>query len=178
MGVGSKLIRGLVVVAVAGCMALASIAPLGAQEEPQLSGLTVSVTLGLNGWVDTRGDNLGVVDITSDELFLGRLEIKVSGRTTATEVEVPAGSTKRYTLDLPSFSSSRQATVVITRGDGDQAEEVYSDQVRVKVAADQLVVAVWDVDEAVAPLRSAKTVPTGRDVVAEAVDATQAIRSG
>ncbi|NNK92024.1 MAG: hypothetical protein HKO87_06290, partial [Acidimicrobiia bacterium] len=42
----------------------------------------------------------------------------------------------------------------------------------------QLVVAVWDVDEAVAPLRSAKTVPTGRDVVAEAVDATQAIRSG
>lgn len=179
MDVGRRAMRTLVMVVAAAAIVGGGAMPALAQEDadqPLVPGLEVEATLGLNGWVDTQGDNLAVIDISSDELLVGRLEVKISGSTVGEPIEVPAGSTKRYALDLPVFGASRQATVVVTRGEA--AEEVYSEQIRVKVATDELLVTVWDLDEAIAPIRSATTVPTGRSVIAEPVDAAQAFRVG
>ena len=59
---------------------------------------TIDVTVGLQGYAHPDEPVPVVVDITSEELIVGRLDIGAGGATQRTAIEVPANSAKQYVV--------------------------------------------------------------------------------
>ncbi len=64
------------------------------------STVTMTVEVGLDGYVDPSVPVPVVVELTASALFVGRLELNLGG-IVGTSVEVPAGSVKRYDSPPP-----------------------------------------------------------------------------
>jgi hypothetical protein len=133
-------------------------------------GVTVEVTAGLDRYVDPSQPVHFSVSVTSRELLVGRLEVSIGGGATArAAVEVPAGGAKRYDIEVPAPRDNRRAVVSLVAG-GDEDTQLYREDVQLRVPDGVVLVAVFDADGAVTPLRSASATPLGSDIATIAVD--------
>jgi hypothetical protein len=88
----------------AATVAVLSFAPSAvAQGEapPPPSPFGVTATVGAQGFVDPDAAVTVLVDVSADQLLVGTVEARMGRARAATSVEVPAGSAKRYPLELP-----------------------------------------------------------------------------
>lgn len=147
----------------------------GALQTPAPGGVTVQIATGIGGYIDPESPLAVVVDISSPQLLVGRVEVRASRRTATEDIEVPAGSTKRYTLQIGALGRSRQLTVAVF--DENQTNALLSENVRLQVPRDQILVAVAGVANIDSTLRSALSTPVGREVTPVGVDLATAVGS-
>ncbi|MGD2052278.1 MAG: hypothetical protein PVI35_07370 [Acidimicrobiia bacterium] len=134
-------------------------------------GIDVVVTAGLEEYVDPSQPVHFAVSLTSRELLVGYLEVTISGGAVSrTAVEVPAGGAKRFDLEAAAPHDARRAAVSLVRTAGDEDEEIYREDIQLRVPDGVVLVAVLDADGAVTPLRSASATPLGGDITTIAVD--------
>ena len=156
----------LIVATAAGILAVGTAALAQAEDPPAADpGYTVDIEIGLAGYAHPDEALPVVVDITSEELIVGRLEVASGGTTVSEEVEVPAGSIKQYVVEGAAPGSRRQVSVSLIRVAGDTEEVLDRQSLRVVLPADEVLVGVLDVDGIDTNLRSAASAPMGRKIV-------------
>ncbi len=158
MGVrmSARLLVAALLVGVGASSALAAEEPAPAAGGP----VTMSVSVGLSGYVDPERPLRVAVELSASSLVVGTLELDFGGRVT-TAVEVPAGSVKRYELEGPPPLTRRQLTVRLTSEDG---AEMASEAIRLQVPADEMLVGMLDAGALETALRSARSTPLQREV--------------
>lgn len=170
MSVGSKArplapVLSLALLAALAAWLLVGVATNAIAQEPPAATHTLTVDVGIAGYVDPAGVTPVNIELTSEELLIGRLEVRAGGKTVRTEVEVPAGGAKRYALELPPVGRSRSAAVALYRVDGDTEERVTSDTIRLNIPSNAILVGVVGVEGVDTLLRSSLSTPIGREVV-------------
>lgn len=155
----------------AATVAVLSFAPSAvAQGEapPPPSPFGVTATVGAQGFVDPDAAVTVLVDVSADQLLVGTVEARMGRARAATSVEVPAGSAKRYPLELPAPGNLRQVVVTLTPDGGTEQ----STTLRMQVPADALLVGLLDAADAAANVRAAATTPLERTPTVVSLDAT------
>ncbi len=117
-------------------LAVVAASPALAQSAP----VTMRASVGISGFVNPVAPTRIVVDVTATELFVGILEVRPGSLQIAVPVEVPAGTTKTYEVDIPAVESSRTIRVRLLDGD----TELVSERLRTSIAKDELLVGVME----------------------------------
>jgi hypothetical protein len=174
-----RKVLGLVV---AGVLVLL-IAPAAAAQSndeatPGAATFTIEVSVGLQGYAHPDQPIPVVVDITSEELIVGRLDVGAGGATQRTAIEVPANSAKQYVVYGAAPGDRRNVTVNLVRV-VDGVDEVLDRQsVRLVLPSGELLVGLLGQDVLTTTLRSSVSSPLGTDVVPLPVAAAALSRGG
>ena len=120
--------------------------------------------VGANGWV-APSEALPIrVTLSSDLLLVGRIEAAIGGITTSQAVEVPAGGVKDYMIQAGSPGTRRQLRLQLISEVGGEETVLQSEQVSLRVPADDLVVAVVDAEPYESAIRSAQPKPVDQEL--------------
>ncbi len=173
MRIATRLTIGLTAGAV-----LLAFAPIAAAQETEeadsssVSGITMEVSAGIESYVDPYAPVHFSIALASDELLVGRLDVTTGGITVPAAVEVPAGGSKRYDVEVPAPYDRRQATVALLRTLDGQDEELMSESIRLRVPDGEVLVGMLDAAGVATAVRSATATPIGGDIVTITVDET------
>lgn len=140
--------------------------PAGAQEAVELD-----ASVGLQGYVVPWEPATVSVRVRSDVLFVGDLQVTAGGVSLFTPIEVPAGSTKDYDIDIPSVGSSNRVTVRLFVSGAD--EHLAQKTVTVQYPTDEILVGVYGASGIEVDLGSADSVPFSRDLAVLSLTAAQ-----
>lgn len=103
--------------------------------------VTMEVTAGLGGYA-TPDEPLGVaVTITAEVLFVGEVELNVSGTVIRVPVEVPAGTTKTFDLTAPPYTGQVIRIRLYANG---VEKSVATSTLQLRLPGENLVVGVVD----------------------------------
>ena len=126
---------------------------------------------GLAGFVDGFTPMDVDVTVSTDVLFAGLLEAKLGAVTQVLPIEVPAGGSKVYNLRLGLPVGNPQVRLrLLSEASEDPAATL---NLSLKVATDQLIVAVVGPDELVKTIDESISAVTERDVVGVGISADQ-----
>lgn len=147
-----KRIRGATLAAV---FLVMSTAPALAQEA-----VDVEATIGLQGYVVPNQAATVTAIVTADVLFVGELQVAFGGGVSLfTEIEVPAGSSKEYTFDVPGAGSTSRGVVRLY---ADGAEEHLAERaVTVLTPGSELLVGVVGAPALLPTLAETTSMPFG-----------------
>lgn len=137
-------------------------APATAEEAPATWEMVILA--GANGWVAPAEPLPIRVTLSSDLLLVGRIEAVVGGITSSQAVEVPAGGVKDYMIQAGSPGTRRQLRLQLISEVGGEETVLQSEQVSLKVPADDLVVAVVDAEQYESTIRSAQSKPVEQEL--------------
>ncbi len=138
------------------------LAPEAAQDAPAT--WEMIVLAGANGWVAPSEPLPIRVTLSSDLLLVGRIEAVVGGVTSSQAIEVPAGGVKDYTIQAGAPGMRRQLRVQLISEVGEEESVLQSEQVSLRVPADDLVVAVIGAEPYESAMRSAQTTPVEQEL--------------
>jgi hypothetical protein len=138
----------------------------------------MEVTVGLEGYAHPDEALPVVVDLTSEELLVGRVDVTSGGSTIRADVEVPANGAKQYVVYGPPPGDRRQVVVRLVRVVDGTDEELERQSLRIVPPSGELLVGLLDVHELTTPIRSASSTPLGTDVTALSVDGASLTRGG
>ncbi|NND02418.1 MAG: hypothetical protein HKN91_06480, partial [Acidimicrobiia bacterium] len=124
----------------------------------------MTVIAGVDGWVAPNEPLPLRVNLSSDLLLVGRLDVSIGGATTSQAVEVPAGGVKDYFIQASTPSQRRQLRVQLVSESGSDETILETAQISLRVPANELVVAVVDAETYESAIRSAKPKPVEQDV--------------
>jgi len=124
----------------------------------------MSVVAGADGWVSPTDPIPVRVTLSSDLLLVGRIEVAIGGASTSQAVEVPAGGVKDYVIEAASPGQRRQLRVNLVSEVGAEETVLQSEQVSVRVPANELVVAVFSAEDYESAIRGAEPRPVAQDV--------------
>ncbi len=105
-----------------GSLALALSVVFGVMPASAQSTVDVDVSTGLEGWLDSRSPFDLLITVSSDVLFDGTIQASMGSVVVGTSAQVPAGSTKLFSLTMPPPTSSGAIRVELLDGEGDQVE--------------------------------------------------------
>jgi len=135
--------------------------PAAAQDSVQMD-----FEFGVGGFVAPKEPNPVRVSITADILIVGDLVISIGRTTVSTPIEVPAGTTKNYTLQFPPVAGgSPKAQIRNDRGD-----VVVESRTTARVPFDEIVTGVVGNPALVTAVSALTSKPFEIDVVGVAVD--------
>ena len=159
-----------VIGAVAASVLALAVAPAGfaqAQEEPAPSDVnyTIDVSVGLQGYAHPDEPIPIVVDITSEELIVGRLDIGAGGTTVRTAIEIPANSAKQYVVYGAPPGDRRTVTVNLVRVVDGEDEVLERQSIRLVLPSGELLVGLLGSDGLTTALRSAVSSPLATEIV-------------
>ncbi|HEX9645600.1 MAG TPA: hypothetical protein VGC11_16530 [Acidimicrobiia bacterium] len=146
--------------------------------EVEASTSTMEVEVGIGGYAHPDLALPVVVDVTSEVLIVGQLEVTAGGSTVTTEVEIPAGSVKQFVVDAAPPGSRSQVEVTLVRIAGEERQVVAEESLRVSFPSSEVLVGVIGVEGIDTALRSAATTPLEREIVPLVVDAASLGRGG
>ncbi len=174
----SQLFSGVMLVLV--LVALA--APAAAQSDEADSGdetfFTMDVEVGLQGYAHPDELLPVVIDLTSEELLVGRVDVTSGGSTIRTDVEIPANGQKQYVVYGPAPGDRRQVNVSLVRIVDGADEQLERQTVRLVLPSSELLVGQLGVDGITTALRSASSTPLATDVTPLQVSAASLSRGG
>ena len=109
-------LRQVIWVVAGAALVVALAAPAFAQsdEEPTVetdANFTMEISVGFQGYAHPDEPLPVVVDLTSEELLVGRIDVTAGGNTVRTDIQVPANSEKQYVVYGAAPASRRQVTV-------------------------------------------------------------------
>ncbi len=159
---GGTITRTLKVAILAMVVAGLVVPPAAAQEAPKTWSLEASV--GVGGFVDPARDTVVDIEISSELLLVGRLDVSAGGTTTSEAIEVPAGGVKSLQITAAPLGDRRVVNVVLVDTSGEETRQLESLQLRVTVPLRAVVVALLGADGAEASLRAATPEPVDFDV--------------
>ena len=133
---------------------------------------TVEASVGVGGFIDPSRDTVVDVEISSQVLLVGRIDVSAGGITTSESIEVPAGGVKSLQITASPVLDRRLVTLKLYDTSGDEARELESLQLRVTVPLRSVVVGLVGADGAEAALRAATPQPVEFDVEIVRVSAT------
>ncbi len=139
---------------------------------------TVDVSVGLQGYAHPDEPVPVVVDITSEELIVGRLDVAAGGETQRTAVEIPANSAKQYVVYGSAPGDRRNVTVSLIRVVDGEDEVLDRTSERLVLPSGELLVGLLGRDELTTTLRSSASSPLGTEVVPLSIDAASLARGG
>ena len=113
------------------------------------------VVAGVDGWVSPNEPLPLRVNLGSDLLLVGRIDVSIGGATTSQAVEVPAGGVKDYFIQDGTPSQRRQLRVQLISENGSEETILETAQISLRVPANEVVVAVVDADPFESAIRSA-----------------------
>lgn len=122
------------------------------------------ILVGANGWVAPSEPLPIRVTLSSDLLLVGRIEAVIGGITTSQAVEVPAGGVKDYMIQAASPGTRRQLRLQLISEVGGEETVLQSQQMSLRVPADDLVVAVVDAEPYESAIRSAQPKPVDQEL--------------
>ncbi len=126
---------------------------------------TIDVTVGLQGYAHPDEPVPVVVDITSEELIVGRLDIGAGGATQRTAIEVPANSAKQYVVYGAAPGDRRTVSVALVRVVDGEDEVLDRQSVRLVLPSGELLVGLLGQEGLTTTLRSTMSSPLGTEVV-------------
>ena len=127
----------------------------GAQEPAGPWSMALSV--GMEGFVDPSATLPVTVDLTSQELLVGRIDVSSGGTTVRTDIEVPAGGVKQYFIEGGAPGNRTQVDVALVRvNDDGEDETLLEETVRVTAPREELLVGLLGADDIATTLRSAE----------------------
>ena len=147
---------------------LFSVAPALAQSEDEPATpatFTMQVAVGISGYAHPDEPLPVVVDLTSEELIVGRIDVESGGSTVSTDVEVPAGSVKQFVLQGAAPASRRQVRVTLVRVTGDDEEILDRQSLRIELPSSEILVGLLGIEGIETNLRSADSTPMATDIV-------------
>jgi hypothetical protein len=123
-----RLWTGLIAVAIATLVPGHAGTSVTAAAPPASSAAELSVEIGADGFVEAGDSFLVRVDVSANELIDGELfaSLAASPTTFRTDIEVAAGTTKRYAFVLPLWWDAPRVTVSVTDGGEQLASETVS----------------------------------------------------
>ncbi len=124
----------------------------------------MSVVAGVDGWVSPNEPLPLRVNLSSDLLLVGRIDVSIGGVTTSQAVEIPAGGVKDYFIQAGTPGQRRQLRVQLTDESGTEETILETAQVSLRVPADEIVVAVVDAAPYESTIRSATPKPLAQEV--------------
>lgn len=89
---------------------LLSIAPLSALSQ---SGVGLSASAGLDGWVNPDGPFQLEITASSEVLIDGRIEVSLNNTVVSIPAQIPAGTTKVFTVTMPPPTSGGNIRIVL-----------------------------------------------------------------
>ena len=134
---------------------LAIAAPVQAQEAVELD-----ASIGLQGYVMPYESATVSVRVRADVLFVGDLQVTAGGVSLFTPIEVPAGSTKDYAIDIPSIGPTGRALVRLFVDGAD--DHLVQESVTVLQPGERTLVGIFAAPGIESALVAAKSVPFGR----------------
>jgi hypothetical protein len=168
-------------VAAATLVVLASAAPAAAQVDeapPTDATFTMDVQVGIAGYAHPDQPLPVVVDLSSEELIVGRLEVNSGGAIVHADVEVPAGSVKQYVIQGEAPGSRRQVTVSLIQVTGGDEDVLEQQSLRVELPSSEILVGLLGVQGIEVDLRSAGSTPLAREIVPLQVSAPSVAGGG
>lgn len=135
----------------------------------QVEGLLLEAEAGIKGYVPLDKPSSVTVRITSPQLVTGVLEVRVGSSTVTSDVEVPAGGDKLYSLAIPPQQSTSLG-VRLQSGETTVAEQTL--RIR-RPPSDRLLVGVFGSEATEDRITGTRTVPLDREVEVLAVTADQ-----
>ncbi len=136
---------------------LAVASPVAAQDAVELD-----ATIGLHGYVVPYEPSTVSVQVHADVLFVGDLQTTAGGVSLFTPIEVPAGSTKQYTVEIPAVGPSNRVTVRLFV---DGAEEHLAQKsVNVLFPGEKTLVGLLNASGIEGDLAKVTSVPFGKDL--------------
>jgi hypothetical protein len=140
-------------------------AALAADDDPPP--VSIESAIGAGGYVRPDAGFTLTLDLTSTRLVAGLLRVQLGNEVFVEDVELPAGTTKTYALELPAPRGQRRVVVDITESEADSA--LASSRITLQVASDALVVGVAGDDGLLTVIDSVTSSPFNQEVVAVAV---------
>lgn len=145
-----------------------------AQSNPVEMPVEMTVAAGIDGLVAHQEPVAVTVDLTAQVLFVGSIGVEAGGSQFVVPVEVPAGSTKVYTVTLPPIAAYGGRANVRLMADGASAPSA-SERLRLRTPDNQTVVVgvIGEVPELNRTLTAIGDVPlevVSVDVVSSAID--------
>ncbi len=140
---------------------------LGAQPASAQNPIQIEPEVGIGGFITTDSANPVRVALTSDVLTVGSLKVTMGRSTLSTPIEVPAGTTKVYSLDFP--PAERGGTTVVAVVD-DRGKTVADVRTNARVPLEEIIAGVLGDAALVSAVDTAATVPFALDVAAVAID--------
>jgi hypothetical protein len=125
---------------------------------------SLEASVGVGGFIDPDRDTVVDVEISSEVLLLGRIDVSSGGITTSESIEVPAGGVKTLQITASPVLDRRLVTLKLFDTSGDEARELESLQLRVTVPLRSVVVGLVGADAAEAALRAATPQPVDFDI--------------
>jgi len=158
------LVLALVVGAGTGAAAAQSDEPAPELTQESPATWDMAIQAGANGWVAPSEPLPIRVTLSSDLLLVGRLEAVVGGVASSQAVEIPAGGVKDYMIQAGAPGTRRQIRVELISEVGGEETVLKSEQVSIRVPADDLVVAVIDAEPWESAIRSAQPTPVEQEL--------------
>ena len=125
---------------------------------------TMSIVAGAEGWV-APDESLPVrVSLSSDLLLVGRIDATMGGVTTSQAIEIPAGGVKDYVIHAAAPGQRRQLRVQLISDVAGEETVLQSEQIQVRIPADDLVVAVMGAGPHESSIRSAAPTPIEQEI--------------
>jgi hypothetical protein len=126
------------------------------------SAVELEATIGLHGYVVPYEPSTVSVQVHADVLFVGDLQTTAGGVSLFTPIEVPAGSTKQYTVEIPAVGPSSRVTVRLFV---DGAEEhLVQESVNVLFPGEKPLVGLLNASGIEGALSEVTSVPFGKDL--------------
>lgn len=132
-------------------------------------GVTVTVDVGINGYVDPASPGSARIEVTSPILLTGVLEVAVGGFQTSLDLEVPAGGQKVFDVNFPAPGSAGTVFVRIFDEDGTQ---VLRQTAPLSAPTDALVVGVLDDPAIERTLAAVRSRPLAHPIEAVGINAS------
>jgi len=133
----------------------------------QLEGLLLEAEAGIDGYVPEDKPSSVTIRITSPQLLTGVLEVRFGNSTVTSDVEVPAGGDKLYSVAIPSQRTAN-LTVRLQSGETTVAEQ----KLRIRrPPSDRLLVGVFGSEATEDRITGTRTVPLDREVEVLSVEA-------
>jgi hypothetical protein len=136
---------------------LAVASPVAAQDAVELD-----ATIGLHGYVVPYEPSTVSVQVHADVLFVGDLQTTAGGVSLFTPIEVPAGSTKQYTVEIPAVGPTNRVTVRLFVDGAD--EHLAQESVNVLFPGEKPLVGLLNASGIEGDLAEVRSIPFGKDL--------------
>ena len=124
----------------------------------------MNVIAGVDGWVAPNEPLPLRVNLSSDLLLVGRIDVSIGGATTSQAVEIPAGGVKDYFIQAGTPGQRRQLRVQLVSEAGAEESILETAQISLRVPADEVVVAVVDAAPYESAIRGATPKPVEQEI--------------
>lgn len=131
------------------------------------SPVTVEAAVGAAGYVRPDAGFTLSVDLTATRLVTGLLRVQLGNEVFVEEIELPAGTMKRYLLDLPAPNNQRRLVIDVVEPGAD--EPLTTERIPLAVATDAVLVGVAGDDRLSSTIDALTSSPYNQDLVPVAV---------